>query len=110
MVTKIDEEWFVYLLECSNGKLYTGITNNLERRFSKHLAGTGARFTKVNRPSHMIAATPCLNRSDASKLERKIKGLTAAKKRREASMWPLRENLPKSNLSKHASGSAIAKT
>jgi putative endonuclease len=90
-----DAEWFVYLLECANGKLYCGITNNLEERFRKHASGKGAKFTRANRPSHIIAAKPCENRSEASKLEWMIKGLSPEKKRALALQWPTIKNLPK---------------
>ena len=65
--------WFVYLLECENGRLYTGITPDLAERFRKHATGKGAMFTRLNKPSRMIAAQPCADRSEASKLERTIK-------------------------------------
>ena len=42
--------WFVYLLECENGKIYTGITTDVTRRFDEHLKGTGAKFTRANLP------------------------------------------------------------
>jgi putative endonuclease len=73
--------WFVYLLECLNGKIYTGNTTNVEARFNKHLSGKGAKFTKMNPPSHIIATQQCKNRSEASKLECQIKKLSPAKKR-----------------------------
>lgn len=87
--------WFVYLLECANGKLYTGITPDLSERFNKHSNGRGAMFTRLNRPSRMIAAKPCENRSVASKLERLIKGLTPTQKRYMAAQWPLQDDLPR---------------
>jgi putative endonuclease len=80
--------WFVYLLECVNGRLYAGITTDLEARFRKHSSGKGAMFTKLNRPSHIIAAKPCKNRSAASKLECKVKRLAPAQKRAIAAKWP----------------------
>lgn len=87
--------WFIYLLECANGKLYTGITPDLAERFKKHSTGKGAMFTRLNRPERMIAAKPCENRSEASKLERLIKGLTPAQKRFMAAEWPLQDGLPR---------------
>lgn len=88
--------WFVYLLECQNGRLYTGITPDLAERFRKHVTGKGAMFTRLNRPLRMIAATPCPNRSEASKLERTIKGLTPDQKRWMARTWTLQNGLPSS--------------
>ena len=81
MTTKTTSVWFVYLLECLNGKIYTGITTNVEARFNKHLTGKGAKFTKMNPPSHIMATKQCENRSEASKLECQIKKLSPAKKR-----------------------------
>ena len=95
MAKKQGEQWFVYLLECANGRLYTGITTNLAERFRKHTSGKGAMFTRLNRPSHMIAAKRCKDRSDASKIEWMIKGLTPEKKRALVSQWPTVKDLPK---------------
>ncbi len=79
--------WFVYLLECANGRLYTGITTDLEKRFLKHSSGKGAIFTRLNRPKCMLAAHPCKNRSEASKLEYSVKKLTPAGKYQLAAQW-----------------------
>lgn len=88
------KQWFVYLLECSNGRLYTGITTDLDRRFAKHSSGKGAMFTRLNRPLRMIAAKPCENRSAASKLEWQIKRLKVEQKWLLVADWPLQEGLP----------------
>ena len=80
MTAKTTSDWFVYLLECLNGKIYTGITTDVDARFNKHLAGKGAKFTRMNPPSHIIASKPCENRSEASKLEYQIKKLSPAQK------------------------------
>jgi predicted GIY-YIG superfamily endonuclease len=80
MTAKTTKVWVVYLLECLNGKIYTGITNNIDARFNKHLAGKGAKFTKMNPPSHILATKQCENRSAASKLEYQVKQLSPAKK------------------------------
>lgn len=47
--------WYVYLLECQNGKIYTGITTDVNRRFDEHLSGTGAKFTRANPPVQILA-------------------------------------------------------
>jgi putative endonuclease len=86
--------WFIYLLECKNGKLYTGITTDLEKRFRRHASGKGAKFTKRNPPSHIIAAKPCQSRSEACKLEWVLKQLKPHQKLATASQWPLRKDLP----------------
>ena len=95
---KPSNQWFVYILECANGRLYTGITTNLAERFHKHISGKGAMFTRLNRPSHMVAAKRCRDRSDASKLEWMIKKLSPQKKRALASQWPTVKDLPKLGL------------
>jgi putative endonuclease len=86
--------WFVYLLECVNGRLYTGITTDLAARFRSHSSGKGASFMRINKPARMLAATPCANRSEASKLEWAIKSLKPAEKRRAAQAWALQDDLP----------------
>ena len=91
---KFNALWFVYLLECANGKLYCGITTDLAKRFKAHVSGKGAKFTRANRPSHMIAAKPCKNRSEASKLEWAIKRLKPAQKRAIALQWTMTKGLP----------------
>ena len=53
----------VYMLECADGSLYTGITNNLDRRMAEHAAGKGARYTKGRGPSivpRFFLASVCL--------------------------------------------------
>jgi putative endonuclease len=78
---KIKTEWFVYLLECVNGKVYTGITTDVEARFNKHLTDKGAKFTKMNSPLRIIGTKSCTNRSQASQLEYQVKQLSALQKR-----------------------------
>jgi putative endonuclease len=84
----IEKVWFVYVLECVNGRLYTGITTDLAKRLAAHKSGKGALFTRRNTPLRMLAATSCANRSEASKMEYRIKQLTAAQKRDLAATWP----------------------
>jgi len=70
----------VYIIECENDKLYTGITTDVERRFQEHLSGKGARFTRINRPIRVVYSKECGDRSTASKEELRIKRLTKAAK------------------------------
>ncbi len=86
--------WFIYILECEDGRLYTGITTNLHKRFAQHLRGKGAKFTRSSKPLHMLAARKCKNRSDASKLEWAIKQLKPAQKIVTAKKWKVIKNLP----------------
>ncbi len=72
---------FVYLIECSDGSLYTGITVDLAARFAAHRDGRGARFMRMHAPVRMLAAEAHPDRSAASKAEYRIKQLPAAEKR-----------------------------
>ena len=81
--------WFVYLLECHNGRLYAGVTVDLAARFARHRSGKGAMFTRLNAPRRMLAAQSCANRSEAQKLEAQVKRLSVAAKRSLAARWPL---------------------
>jgi len=72
--------WFLYLLECKNGAYYAGITNNLESRFSAHLSGKGARYTRANPPLRIIAYKLFADRSAASIAEAQLKKLPRIKK------------------------------
>ena len=74
------EQWIVYILECKDKTLYTGITNNLERRIAQHEGGTGAKYTKGRGPFKLIYQEACENRALASKREYKIKQLDKSDK------------------------------
>ncbi len=79
--------WFVYLLECRNGKIYTGITTDVERRFDEHLKGTGAKFTRANPSVQILAFKHCMSRSEASSMECTIKRLKPSEKKELAVIW-----------------------
>lgn len=72
--------WYLYLLECNNGAYYAGITNDLEARFSAHLSGKGARYTRANPPVKIIASQLYAGRSEASIAEAQLKSLPRHKK------------------------------
>jgi putative endonuclease len=72
--------WVLYLLECESGAYYTGITTDLERRFNEHLAGVGARYTRANPPTRVLAVKLFDDRSDASRAEAAVKKLPKEKK------------------------------
>ena len=88
------QPWFVYLLECRNGRLYTGITTDLAARFRAHCTGRGAMFTRINPPLRMLAALPCSDRASASRAEWAAKRGTPQQKRTAAAAWPLQSGLP----------------
>lgn len=72
--------WSLYLLECKNGAYYAGITNDLASRFSAHMAGKGARYTRANPPIKILASKPYPDRSAASIAEAQLKSLPRHKK------------------------------
>ena len=74
-------EWVVYILECSDKTLYTGITNNIEKRVEQHNNGQeGAKYTRARRPVKCVYKEPQLNRSAATKREIAIKKLSRSEK------------------------------
>ena len=67
--------WLVYLLECGDGTLYCGVTNNMDRRISQHngqIPG-GARYTRGRRPVRLLANRACGDKSEALRLEKAVK-------------------------------------
>ena len=74
------KKWVVYIVECSDGTLYTGITNDLFARIAKHNSGSGARYTKGRLPVKLMFATRVSSRSEATKVESRIKRLPKDKK------------------------------
>ena len=76
--------WFVYMLDCAGGRIYTGITPDVAMRFAKHRAGRGGAFTRSFPPRRVLAAKRCRGRSAALKAEYALKQLTPAAKRRWA--------------------------
>jgi putative endonuclease len=67
--------WYLYLIECRNGRLYAGIATDPQRRFAAHAARRGAMFTRINRPLRLLGCRPYPNRSLATKAEIDLKRL-----------------------------------
>jgi putative endonuclease len=76
------KRWYVYLILCRSGAIYTGIALDVAARYAQHLAGSGARYTRANRPRRLLGKFACPNQSVASKLEAAIKKMPAAEKRK----------------------------
>ena len=72
--------WFVYILKCSDNTLYTGITNNLDKRIKAHNSGVGAKYTKGRRPVSMVYYEEQTDKSSALKREIAIKALNRNEK------------------------------
>jgi len=73
--------WYVYLIECVDGSVYTGIAVDVDRRYLQHAAGKGARYTRSHSPSRLLARFEYPDRGAASRAEYVIKRLTPARKR-----------------------------
>jgi len=73
--------YFIYILQCSDNTLYTGITTNLDRRIKEHNdSKLGAKYTKVRRPVKLVYSKEFTDRSEASKEESRIKKLSRQQK------------------------------
>ena len=72
--------WQIYIIECCDSSLYTGITIDLKKRLAAHNAGRGAKYTTARRPVHLVYREDAANRSEASRRENAIKKMTRDKK------------------------------
>jgi len=81
--------YFVYLLLCRDGSLYTGSTNNLERRFQKHQLGKGGAYTHSHPPLKIIYSETHSSKSSALKREHEIKSWPRSKKIQNLNLSPL---------------------
>lgn len=73
--------WFIYLLRCANGALYTGITLDVQRRLAQHNAGKGSRYVRAHRPAKLVGtAEVARGKGMALQLEASIKKLPRAAK------------------------------
>jgi putative endonuclease len=72
--------WMVYILRCSDGSFYTGVTNGLEKRLMGHGRGTASKYTRSRRPVTLLATSFEMNKGEALRLEMKIKKIPKAKK------------------------------
>jgi putative endonuclease len=73
--------WFLYLIECTDRSIYTGITVDVQVRYRQHVEGKGARYTRSHPPQRLLASFTVPNRSVASRLEHYVKRLSAEQKR-----------------------------
>ncbi len=72
--------YYVYLLRCRDGTLYTGYTDNPERRLRVHNAGKGAKYTRSRLPVELVYQEQCPDKSAALRREREIKRMRRAEK------------------------------
>ena len=67
--------WYVYLIECRDGSIYTGIAIDVAARYAAHAAGKGARYTRSRPPQRLLAVFAAADRSSALREELRIKRL-----------------------------------
>lgn len=80
--------WWLYLIECRDGSLYTGIAVDVARRFRAHASGKGARYTRAHPPARLLASIPCADRGAALRAEIALKKLSPDRKRALAAQHP----------------------
>jgi putative endonuclease len=68
-----DGGWLVYILRCADNSLYTGITNNLEKRLNAHASGVASKYTRSRRPVALAAISVNMDKGSAMRLEIQIK-------------------------------------
>ena len=73
--------WFVYILKCKDGSLYTGATNDLKKRFEAHKSGKGGRYTRSHIPTKIVF------------FEKYDNNIIALKREREIKKWPRKKKL-----------------
>lgn len=76
----MDSIWYLYILRCRDGSLYTGITTDVEKRLETHRSGKGAKYTRGRGPLELVYRETCGSHSDALKRELEIKALPREKK------------------------------
>lgn len=76
------DSWFVYILRCADGSLYTGTTNDLERRCRQHNAGRAARYTRGRGPTRLVYQEELPGRGPALRREAALKALSRRQKER----------------------------
>ena len=73
-------KWIIYILKCKDQSLYTGITNDIDKRIEKHISGNGSKYLRGRLPIKLVYEEIALNRSEATKREVKIKKLNKKEK------------------------------
>jgi len=86
--------WFLYLLRCADGTLYTGVTTDLQRRLEEHNGGRGSRYTAGRRPVRLAGAWRFPNRAGAQRAEARLRRLPRRRKELLAAAGQPFEGMP----------------
>ena len=78
----MEGNWYLYILRCGDGTLYTGITNDVEKRLAAHRCGKGAKYTRGRGPLELVYREELPDHSAALKREYEVKSMTRQEKER----------------------------
>lgn len=87
----MEKQWVLYILQCKDGSLYTGITDNFERRLKAHREGKGAKYTRGRGPLTLRYLEACADHSTALKREYQVKSLSRGEKQTLCAGWKAEE-------------------
>ena len=76
----MESNWYLYILRCKDGSLYTGITTDVQKRLEAHRAGKGAKYTRGRGPLELVYREECGDHSAALKRELAVKAMTREQK------------------------------
>lgn len=76
----MNSKWYLYILKCRDGTLYTGIATDVQKRLEMHRSGKGAKYTRGRGPLELVYSEECENHSQALKRECEVKKLTKERK------------------------------
>ena len=76
----MDKRWYLYILRCGDGTLYTGITTDVEARLEAHRSGNGAKYTRGRGPLELVYREECEDHSQALKRELAVKAMSREEK------------------------------
>ena len=94
----MENTWYLYILRCRDGSLYTGITTDVEKRFEAHQSGKGAKYTRGRGPLELVYRETCGDRSTALKRELAVKALTREQK---MELIEKKESAPENKIELH---------
>ena len=78
----MDKKWYLYILRCADGTLYTGITTDVEARLETHRSGKGAKYTRGRTPLELVYREKCEAHSQALKRELAVKAMSREEKQK----------------------------
>lgn len=76
----MNKSWYLYILRCADGTLYTGIARDVEARFAQHSCGKGAKYTRGRGPLELVYREECVDHSTALKRELAVKAMSREEK------------------------------